>query len=126
MEYQFKKFEERNTRLETRITVTRSSSIGFPSSFYHENGIKGFKYALLFWTAAKHAIGIHFTNDEVEKKSAFLIAHSKQGYGGSIVVRSFFRHHKIDPGLHYGRYEWEKISDATTGELFVINLKART
>jgi hypothetical protein len=123
----FEKFQNRHTRLEERITITKSSnSIGFPSHFYHENRIKDFKYAVLFWDAADNAIGIHFTNDESEKKNAFLIARSKEGYGGSISAKSFFRHYKIDPKIYHGRYEWKKRTEDGVGELFVFALKARS
>ena len=74
----------------------------------HRAGEKDFKYAILFWDAAEKSIGIHFTNDESEKKNAFLIARSKEGYGGSISAKSFFRHYKIDPKTYHGRYEWTK------------------
>ena len=40
MDYNFKMFEGRNTRLEDRITITRSNSIGFPGKFYNDNSIK--------------------------------------------------------------------------------------
>src|SRR3989338_3972893 len=112
MSFSFEKFENRHARHEDRITVTKSNTIGFPSQFYHKNGIKDFKYAVLFWDAANSAIGINFTNDETEKKNAFLIARSKDGYGGSISARSFFRHYGIDPMTYYGRYNWQKESQA--------------
>jgi len=40
MPYNFKKFEGRNARLESRITITKSNSIGFPTKFYVDNKIK--------------------------------------------------------------------------------------
>ncbi len=124
MTYQFKKFEGRNVRQEDRITITKSNSIGFPQKFYQDNDIKNFKYVVLFWDESNKAIGIHFTNDEKEKNS-FKIIHSKKGYGGQVVVRSFFRTYSIDPKVYHGRYEWEKYNLEGVGEIFVIKLKER-
>lgn len=125
MDYNFKKFEGRNVRLEDRITITKSNSIGFPMKYYRDNAIKNKKYVVLFYDDVKKAIGIHFMNNE-EEKNKFSIIHSKAGYGGSVVVRSFFRTYNIDPKLYYGRYEWEKINYEGVGEIFVINLKERS
>lgn len=119
--YKFQKFVGRNVRLEYRITITRSHSIGFPTKFYKDNGIKSFKYVVLFWDVENHAIGLHFTNDEGETNK-FAILHSKAGYGGSIVARSFFRSYGIDPKIYHGRYEWEKYLIEGVGEAFVIKL----
>lgn len=124
MEYKLKKFEGRNIRLEDRITVTKSYSIGFPTKFYTDNGVKDFNYATLFWDSENKAIGINFTNDENEKNK-FKVIHSKIGYGGSIVMRSFFRSYNIDPKLYHGRYEWEKYPLENTGDVFVIKLKEK-
>ena len=87
MEYQFKKFEGRNVRLEDRITITKSNSMGFPQKFYQDNNIKDYKYVVFFWDEQNQAIGIHFTNNE-EEKNKFSIIHSKTGYGGSVATRS--------------------------------------
>lgn len=122
MEYQFQKFEGKNTRLENRITITKSNQIGFPTKFYQDNGIKNFKYVLLFWDAGNRAIGIHFTNNEKEENTVKII-HSTKGYGGSVLARSFFRTYGIDPQKNRGRYEWEKYNLTGTGEVFVIKLK---
>lgn len=123
MEYQFKKFEERNVRLEDRVTITRSNQIGFPTKFYQDNGIKNFKYVVLFWDQKNKAIGIHFTNAE-EQKSTFSIIHNKK-YGGNAAVRSFFRINNIDPKIYYGRYNWKKHKLEEVGSIFVIELKER-
>lgn len=120
--YQFKKFEGRNQRLEDRITITQSNSIGFPQKFYQDNRIKDFKYVLLFWDEKKKAIGINFTNDEKEKNK-FTIIHSKKGYGGTVSMRSFFRSYGIDPKIYHGRYIWEKYNLEGVGDIFAIKLK---
>ena len=125
MGYQFQKFEGRNVRLEDRMTVTKSYSMGFPTKFYKDKGIKDFKYVVLFWDANNRAIGLFFTNNESERNK-FAVIHSKAGYGGSVIARSFFRSYGIDPKLYHGRYEWEKHSLEGVGELFVIKLKERT
>jgi len=48
--------------------------------------------------------------------------HSKDGYGGSVIARSFFNTSNIKPEIHHGRYEWKKINEDGVGELFVFEL----
>lgn len=122
MEYQFKKFEKKNIRQENRITLTKSNSIGFPQKFYQDNGIKNFKYAVLFWDEKNKAIGIYFTNED--EKGGFKIIHS-QKYGAQVVVRSFLKENNINPKIYHGRYDWEKYNLEGVGELFVIKLEER-
>ncbi|MDD3065943.1 MAG: hypothetical protein PHT24_06785 [Endomicrobiaceae bacterium] len=124
MEYNFKKFEGVNSRMENRITITNSNSVGFPTQFYNDNNIKRFEYVLLFWDAKNKAIGIKFTNEESEK-SRFKILHSKIGYGGSITARSFLKANNIDPKLYHGRYDWKKEKVEGIGEIFIIELKEK-
>lgn len=124
MDYQFKKFKKKNVRQENRITITKSNQIGFPTKFYQNNGIKNFKYVVLFWDKNNKAIGIHFTNDEKEKNK-FSIIHSKK-YGGSVVVRSFFREYNIDPKIYHRRYEWEKHNLEGVGKIFVVRIKEKS
>lgn len=121
----FIKFENRNERVEERITVTKSNTIGFPSKFFTDNSVKDFKYVVLFWDPESKEIGILFSNDEAEKNNAFKISKSKIGYGGFIIARSFFRHNKIDTTTYYNRYEWKKVPYENNTELFVIKLEAR-
>lgn len=122
MLYNFEKFKNKNVRLEERITITKSNSIGYPSKFYQDNNIKQYKYAVLYYDKEQKVIGIHFTNDEQEK-NRFSILHSKKGYGGSIIIRSFLKTYDIDPKAYHGRYNWKKYNSEATGELFVIDLK---
>lgn len=122
MEYQFKKFEKKNVRMESRITLTKSNSIGLPDKFYRDNGIKNFKYAVLYWDEKNKAIGIHFTNKEDE--NGFKIIHG-QKYGAQIVVRSFLKENNINPKIYHGRYDYGKHNLEGVGELFVIKLKER-
>jgi hypothetical protein len=124
MNFEFKKFEGRNVRLETRITVTKSFSIGFPSKFFADNKIGDYKFVVLFWDENSKAIGIKFTNDEAEK-SKFSIIRSQAGYGGSVVARSFFKAYSIDPKKYYGRYDWKKHNIEGVGEIYAIELKER-
>lgn len=124
MVYNFQKFEGRNIRLENRITITKSNSIGFPSKFYNDNKIKDFKYVVLYWDGGNKAVGIKFTNDENEK-SKFTIIHSKIGYGGSVVARSFFKLYEIDPKVYHGRYDWEKQNIDGIGEVYAIKIESK-
>lgn len=119
--YKFIKFEGRNARLEDRITVTKSESIGFPTKFYKDNNIGNFKYVVLFYDQEKKAIAIQFTNDLVEKNK-FAIIKSAQGYGGAVVARSFFKSLGLEAKKYAGRYDWEKTNIEGIGEVFVIKL----
>jgi len=124
MAYNFQKFEGRNVRLENRITITKSNSIGFPSKFYNDNKIKDYKYVILYWDAGNRVIGIKFTNDESEK-SKFTIIQSKVGYGGSVVVRSFFKTYGIDPKIYHGRYDWKKQNVEGVGDIYAVKIQEK-
>ena len=121
MAYNFVKFEERHGRYESRITITGSYSIGFPAKFYNDNGIKDYKYVVLFWDAESKAIGIHFTNDEAEV-GRIKIART-ENYGANVAVKSFFTKHGIESKKVKGRYDWEKVDQPGVGTLYVIKLK---
>jgi len=120
MEYSFEKFEKKNIRQEKRITLTKSSQIGFPTRFCEDNNVKSFKYIVLFFDKTKKAIAIHFTNNENEENK-FKIIHYKK-YGSSVIARSFFNEYSIDPKLYHGRYDYKKINQEGIGELFVFDL----
>jgi hypothetical protein len=120
MEYNFVKFEDKNGRFESRITVTGSYSIGFPTKFYKDNNIEAYKYAILFWDKDNKAIGIQLSNDENEV-GRIKIAKTKD-YGGTVSVRSFFMKNDINPKEYKGRYDWEKVQQQTIGEMYVIKL----
>lgn len=122
--FTFEKFTGRNTKHEDRITLTKSYSIGFPTKFFRDNKIEDFRFVVLYWDAAKKAIGIKFTNDENET-SRFAIFRSKKGYGGGVSVRSFFRSNEIDPEKYHGRYKWDKKNIEGIGEIYVIELEAK-
>ncbi len=123
MEYNFRKFEKKNIRQESRITITKSYSIGLPQKFYDDNGVRNFKYAVLFWDEGNRAIGINFTNEP--EKGCFKVIHN-QKYGGQVVARSFFRGNDINTEKYRGRYEWEKYEMEGIGDLFVIKLEERS
>jgi hypothetical protein len=120
MEYNFKEFTKLNARLESRITITKSNSFGFPTKFSDDNKIKNFKYVVLFYDKDSKAIGIHFTNDEEKKNKFSIIKYEK--YGASVVARSFFKMNSINTGEHHGRYHWKIVKVENIGKLFVIEL----
>jgi len=122
MELKLKKFEGRNSRQESRITITKSNSFGFPQKFYKDNEINRFQYVVLYFDDENKVVGVHFMNDEAEKNK-FKIIHSKKGYGAILVARSFFIAHKIDTKIYCGRYEWKKHNLEGVGEVFVFQLK---
>lgn len=123
-DFNFIKFQGMHGRTEDRITITKSESIGFPTKFYKDNGIDNFKYVVLFYDSEKKAVGVHFTNSE-EEKNKFTIIKSKQGYGGSIIARSFFRGLGIEANKYRNRYKWSKSNIDGIGEIYVINLLLR-
>ena len=121
MEYNFKKFEQRNARFEERITLTKSSSLGLPTRFYKENNVDKYRSIILFYDEENMAIAIQFINDK-EEKNSFKIIHSDK-YGGTVPIRSFLRSYKIDPEIYYGRYNWGKQIIDGIGEAYIIKLK---
>jgi hypothetical protein len=120
MNFEFKKFEQTNIRLENRITITKSNTFGFPTKFSEDNNIKSFKYVVLFYDKKSNAIGIHFTNDEEEKNKFSIIKYKK--YGASIIATSFFKLNSIDTKKYHGRYHWKIINYDNVGKLYVIKL----
>lgn len=113
MQISLKKFTKTNARFENRISLTKSNSIGFPTNFYKDNGVKDMKYAVLYYDEDNKVIGIRFTNEKED--GVFSIAHSNQGYGGSIIVTSFLNSHKIPVKTYAHKYKWEKKSAESLG-----------
>lgn len=120
MDYNFKKFDKRNIRVEDRITITKSNTFGFPTKFSVDNNIKRYKYVILYYDKNKKAIGLHFTNDEEDKNKFSVNKHEK--YGASVIARSFFRTNSIDTKVHHGRYKWKTQKIDNIGKLFIIEL----
>ena len=117
----FEKFINTNKRTESRITITKSNSFGFPTKFYEENIMDKYNHVVLYWDKVEREIGLHFISDENEKYK-FKIIHNKNGYGGQIVATSFFKVNGIDPSVHRKRYDWEKKYVDGIGELYIIKL----
>lgn len=120
MTYTFEKFQQQNVRLESRITITKSNSLGFPTKFSDDNEVKKFKYAVLYFDKQSKAIGIQFINNEEEPNKFTIIKSDK--YGASIVAQSFFKVNNIDTKKYHGRYNWKTIDQENVGKLFVIEL----
>jgi len=122
MMYNFKKFSSRNTKTDDRISIgAKSYSIGLPTPFVVDNGLRATKYAVLYFDPEKLAIGIQFTDDVGSDR--FSLVHSKQGYGANIVCRSFFKVNHIEPGDYKKKYSWKKYFQDGVGDLFVIELE---
>jgi hypothetical protein len=120
MAYQFVKFENTGGKYETRISITASRSIGFPTKFYKDNNINRYKYVILFYDEEKKAVGIKFTRDEDEPHKYTIIKGEK--YGGSVVATSFFKKYNIDATKFKGKYKWRKVR-TDFGILFVIEIQ---
>ncbi|SRR5260221_3823474 len=119
------KFTNVNKRREERLTITRSGSIGFPSQFYLDNQIANFKFTVLYYDEEQKKIGLQFTSDENEKDKISIV-HDKNGHGGYVLARNFFKTYKIDPNNFAGRYEYLKENDPAIGEMLTIKLLERT
>lgn len=119
MIYNFKKFESTGGKYETRITITGSRSIGFPTKFYNENNIKRYKFVILFYDEEQKVIGLKFSDDKEEPHKYTLI--KSDNYGASIVATSFFKKYNLDPKKYKGKYDWKKVR-TEFGNLFVIEL----
>jgi hypothetical protein len=129
MTYNFQRFEATNSRHETRITITKSNHVGFPTAFFNDNNVGDYKYVVLFYDPEKKAVAVHFTNDE-SATGKFTIMKNSREYGGGVVATSFFKANRIDPSKYAGRYEFEKLSLSDAGfegegSLFVIELKEK-
>jgi hypothetical protein len=127
MTYNFQRFEATNSRYETRITVTKSNHIGFPTAFFKDNNVGD--YVVLFYDSEQKVVAIHFTNDG-SQKGKFTIMRNSRNYGGGIVATSFFKANRIDPQKYAGRYDFEKMDISEVGlegegSLFVIKLKEK-
>ena len=119
MSYNFKKFESTGGKYETRISITGSRSISFPTKFYEDNNIKKYKFVVLFYDEEKKAIGLKFTEDKEEPHKYTLI--KSDNYGASIVATSFFKKYSLDPKKYKGKYEWKRVR-TEFGNLCVIEL----
>lgn len=121
-QYNFKKFNLKNKRQESRISLTKSHSIGYPKKFWEDNGISNFNFASIYWDSGNLVIAVRFHNNE-DDEGAFKIIRNKHGYGGSTIARSFFKIYGIDLGRYCGKYNWHKYHMENVGDVFVINLR---
>jgi len=122
--YDLKKFTATNQRNENRITVTASSSFGFPLKFVKDNNVGNYKYVVIYYDEQEKVVGFLFTSNE-EEQHKFTVIRSKRGYGGAIVATSFFKTNNIESKEYKGRYKWETQEMEGTGKIFVIKLTKR-
>ena len=118
-----KVFNNVGTRTEKKITLTKSSSLGFPTAFYKENQVSNSKYAVLYYDEESMEIGVRFTNNEEDH--AYKIRHSKQGYGGSVTINNLLRTLNWPADKYHGSYNWKKRVVDGVGDVFVIQLKEK-
>jgi hypothetical protein len=124
----FTKFTATNSKYETRLSISRSNSIGIPTQFYRDERVADYRFAVLYYDPEETRIAVRFTNDETEK-GRFSITKSRD-HGGTVVAASFFRGNKIDAKSVYGKYEPVKaggpeIGVDEPGTFYVISLKSR-
>ena len=121
----FKKFENINKKLEDVITVTKTGSIGFPKFFYTKNSLKDFSYVTLFYDEELKIIAIQFTSNEAEKSKIRILPPSKDGYGASIIARSFFKTYGLESYDYFGKYNYKIEEIEGIGKAFTIQLKKK-
>lgn len=134
MNYNFKRFKETAKRVERRITITKSNTIGFPTQFCKDHDISQFEYVNLYYDQAKKAIGICFTKDKIAGSLILRESfHKKSGkrYGYYISASVFFKINHIDVKTYHGRYEFQKkpmqeVFQAGKGHLYIIHLNDKT
>lgn len=121
-EYNFVKFEANNSRIETRISLNKSSTIGLPTAFYQAYHLVEYKYAVLYFDSEKWAVAIRFTNSA--EAGIFKVIHDKKGRGAKISIRSFLKTYNINPMVHSGKYLWKKaILPGGYGFIFKLDIK---
>lgn len=118
----FEQFSNTHQRLESRITITKTFSFGFPTKFFQDQQITTFQYAILYYNPTIKAVAIHFTNDE-QKQHKLKIIKTSKGMGAGINATAFFKTYDIDPIKYHGKYDWEKEEMPGVGSVYVIFLK---
>jgi hypothetical protein len=103
----FTKFTARNSKYETRISISRSNSFGLPTQFYKEENIGQYQFVVLYFDPDALKIAFNFTND-MSEPGKFSITKSRE-YGASVVAASFFKGNRIDATRYYGKYDWKKV-----------------
>lgn len=119
---QLKKFESAGSKFSRKISITRSSSFGFPLTFRTENNLTNLKYITLFYDESQKIVGIKFTKEPTEKESFKLSLHI--GGGAAFGAHSFFKKYNINSSKVNGKYDYKKQNIEGIGEVFLINLKS--
>lgn len=128
MEYNFKKYTQVGKKIEKRMTITRTGHIGLPTQFYKDNKIDDYRFAVIYYDEDAKTVGVKFTKEQED--GALLISKNRDGYGGYLSAKNFFRLNNI-PAIRYARrYAYDKISLEQAGLrgdgfLFVIRLTER-
>lgn len=121
-----KKFEDVNSRISRKISLTKSYSFGIPPTFFAENGLSGATHAILFFDENQKVVGISFKKNGSDKEGFKLVVYGEgEKQGASFVARSFFNKYKIDPKKCWGKYEPE-VLQLEEVKLFIFQLKERT
>ena len=122
-EFKFIPFEDVGSKFGNyTISLAGHSGFGFNSGFYNRENIKQYSHVLLSYDKTKKAIGFFFTNDST-LRGACKITHTKSKKSGSVVVRSFFTAHNINPEEYTGKYTPKEYEDPNLGKLFYIILE---
>jgi hypothetical protein len=122
-ELNLKKFEAFGAKISRKISITASSSFGFPPTFYKENNLDKYTHAVLFYDQNARVVGIHFTSDKPEGAFKLIIHGKDDKISASFVARSFFNTYGLIASGVKGRYEYSKIDQEGIGEIYLIELK---
>lgn len=121
--YNFILFENNKSNIysESKISLTKTYTIGLLKKFYIDNNIDKFKYALLLYDPLKKTVAIVFTKNK--QKGSFAVTHDKRGKGANISVKTFMKANNISPNTYYGSYDWKKYTIEGFGEGFIFELR---
>ena len=121
-EFNFVPFEDAGGKYGSYyISVGGYGGFGLNAGFYKKENIRDFTHVLLSYDKNNDAVGFLFTNDPTVKGTC-KITHTKNKNSGSVVVRSFFGAHSIDPKSCSGRYTPQKYRDEKMGDIYFIEI----
>ncbi len=116
--FNFKRFDGRYFRGDTKIGVNKSGLIRLSSGFCRLTNVTKFKYCVLFFDSNNKAMALKFTN--VQEDGIFKV--TSDTTGATVSAKSFFKANKLDLETFFGRYKWERKTITSIGEVYIIEL----
>lgn len=118
MQYSFIKFAGNYPRGDTKIAINKSGLIRLSSGFCRTTNAARFKYAVLFYDSGNKAIAIKFTNI----RETGILSVTKDKAAATLSAKLFMKANNLNLRSYFGRYDWEKLTIPSIGEVFVIEL----